>query len=196
MPDFDLISGLAKDASIGTDGATPPAITGTGVRGWLRAIYERLVAGIGVTSLPAGLSTSALQGTGNTSLASIDTKTPALVAGAVPVAVQNTQVNPIKSLTTAAIGDTALHAPAAGKSVRLYWYHIAANPSNGAPVVAALRFGANALFNVVPLSQYGGSAAHQIRAGRGYVQGAPDEVLYANLSAAQTTYFNVETEEV
>lgn len=34
---------------LGTDGATPPAITGTGIRGWLRAIYERLTAGIGVT---------------------------------------------------------------------------------------------------------------------------------------------------
>lgn len=35
-------TGLAKDASIGTDGATPPAIAGTGVRGWLRAIYENV----------------------------------------------------------------------------------------------------------------------------------------------------------
>jgi hypothetical protein len=30
------------DAGLGTDGGTPPAITGTGVRGWLRSIYERL----------------------------------------------------------------------------------------------------------------------------------------------------------
>lgn len=30
------------DAGLGTDGGTPPAITGTGVRGWLRGIYERL----------------------------------------------------------------------------------------------------------------------------------------------------------
>jgi hypothetical protein len=51
-----LAAGLALDTSVqstntslGTDGATPPPIIGTGVRGWLRAIYERLVAGIGVT---------------------------------------------------------------------------------------------------------------------------------------------------
>lgn len=35
--------------------------------------------------LPAGASTSAAQGTGNTSLGNIDTKTPALVSGRVPV---------------------------------------------------------------------------------------------------------------
>lgn len=32
----------------GTDGATPPVIAGTGVRGWLRAIYERLLATLAV----------------------------------------------------------------------------------------------------------------------------------------------------
>ena len=37
------------------------------------------------STLPTGASTSALQTSGNASLASIDTKTPALVAGAVPV---------------------------------------------------------------------------------------------------------------
>lgn len=37
------------DAGLGTDGATPPSIAGTGVRGWLRAIYERLVATLSVS---------------------------------------------------------------------------------------------------------------------------------------------------
>ena len=32
--------------SLGTDGATPPSIIGTGVRGWLRAIYVRLFDGL------------------------------------------------------------------------------------------------------------------------------------------------------
>lgn len=41
--DFDLLAGLAKDASLGTDGADPPPIAGTGMRGWLRAVYERLL---------------------------------------------------------------------------------------------------------------------------------------------------------
>lgn len=39
----------------------------------------------GTVSLPTGASTSALQTTGNTSLSSIDIKTPALVSGRVPV---------------------------------------------------------------------------------------------------------------
>ena len=39
----------------------------------------------GVVSLPTGASTSALQTTGNSSLSSIDTKTPALVSGRIPV---------------------------------------------------------------------------------------------------------------
>ncbi|MEN9885468.1 MAG: Erwinia phage phiEaP-8 [Pseudomonadota bacterium] len=44
-------AGLALDATVqatntalGTDGAAPPTIAGTGVRGWLRGIYERLPA--------------------------------------------------------------------------------------------------------------------------------------------------------
>jgi hypothetical protein len=36
-------------AGLGTDGAAAPSITGTGVRGWLRAIYDRLVSGVTVT---------------------------------------------------------------------------------------------------------------------------------------------------
>lgn len=37
------------NTSLGTDGSSPPVISGTGVRGWLRAIYERLTSGIGRT---------------------------------------------------------------------------------------------------------------------------------------------------
>jgi hypothetical protein len=35
----------ATNTSLGTDGASPPTITGTGVRGWLRGIYEKLTRG-------------------------------------------------------------------------------------------------------------------------------------------------------
>ena len=47
---------FAKDASVtavttslGSDGATPPTIPGTGVRGWLRSIYDRLSATLTVS---------------------------------------------------------------------------------------------------------------------------------------------------
>ncbi|HEX4843182.1 MAG TPA: hypothetical protein VFV57_05885 [Limnobacter sp.] len=43
---------------MGTDGATPPSIAGTGVRGWLRAIYEKLTGGVTVGN--AGVSTKAI----------------------------------------------------------------------------------------------------------------------------------------
>lgn len=33
----------AANTNLGTDGATPPTITGTGIRGWLRGIYEKLL---------------------------------------------------------------------------------------------------------------------------------------------------------
>lgn len=50
--DADLFSpanpAATADVGLGADGATPPTIAGTGVRGWLRAIYERLTAGITV----------------------------------------------------------------------------------------------------------------------------------------------------
>src|SRR5918911_5201865 len=37
-----LPAGAATEASLGTDGATPPTIPGTGIRGWLRSIYDTL----------------------------------------------------------------------------------------------------------------------------------------------------------
>lgn len=46
-------SALALDASIGTDGAAPPSIPGTGVRGWLRSAYDQLV--LLVAKIPAAL---------------------------------------------------------------------------------------------------------------------------------------------
>lgn len=36
--------------SLGTDGASPPTIVGTGVRGWLRSLYDRIIEVIGGTS--------------------------------------------------------------------------------------------------------------------------------------------------
>ncbi|MBZ5700258.1 MAG: hypothetical protein LAN84_00265 [Acidobacteriia bacterium] len=37
-----LPGGAATEASLGTDGAAPPSIPGTGIRGWLRSIYDKL----------------------------------------------------------------------------------------------------------------------------------------------------------
>lgn len=64
----------------------------------------------GTVSLPTGASTSALQGTGNTSLSSIDSKTPALgqalAAGSVPIVLTVSQLStltPISNITNYAL---------------------------------------------------------------------------------------------
>lgn len=92
----------ASNASIGATAAAVPAsatfVAGKDGSGNLRGLAVSTagvlsVDGSAVTQpvsaaslpLPAGAATSALQTTGNTSLSSIDTKTPALVTGRVPV---------------------------------------------------------------------------------------------------------------
>jgi len=73
--------------SLGTDGATPPTIAGTGIRGWLRGIYERVANLTNLTftggdlnvnasiSMPAGLATEAKQDAQITELQAIKTNT-------------------------------------------------------------------------------------------------------------------------
>lgn len=79
-------------AGLGTDGATPPTIAGSGIRGWLRAIYDRLVAGVAVTQGGAWTVTAAnldlsitalrdaLRGTGNKTYTDLDADLATLAA--------------------------------------------------------------------------------------------------------------------
>jgi hypothetical protein len=60
-----LPAGAATETSMGTDGAAPPSIPGTGIRGWLRSIYDTLkgtltqnVAQWGTTNVAAAATTS------------------------------------------------------------------------------------------------------------------------------------------
>lgn len=79
----------AVNTNLGTDGATPPAITGTGIRGWLRGIYEKLAASLTVV-VAAG---SALIGKvgidqstpGTTNKVSIGTDGTVGITGTVPL---------------------------------------------------------------------------------------------------------------
>lgn len=51
------------DSAFGTDGASPPSITGTGVRGWLRGIYEKLSGTVAVSQAsPPDLATTLTNG--------------------------------------------------------------------------------------------------------------------------------------
>ena len=59
----------------------------------------------GGSVLPTGASTSSLQTAGNTSLASIDTKTPALVSGAVPVSLPAAQITALTPLSSVGVNN-------------------------------------------------------------------------------------------
>jgi hypothetical protein len=79
--------------SLGTDGAGETPANGTGVRGWLRSIYDKLASSIAVTGtfwqatqpvsvaslpLPAGASTAANQATEIANLQAINSLTPSV----------------------------------------------------------------------------------------------------------------------
>lgn len=85
-----------------------------GISGNLPAFAATPTVNVGTAPLPTGAATSALQGTGNTSVASIDTKTPALgqalAASSVPVVLttaQQTALTPPAAITGFAL-DTSL----------------------------------------------------------------------------------------
>ena len=102
-----------------------------------------------------------------------------------------------ETVTASATGETTVVSPSAGKAIRLWWFHLQAKSTNSAEVTASLRFGSgSADFFTTDLSQYGGGIAHNYKAGRGYHQGAADQPLIVNLSAAQTVYANVDYEEI
>lgn len=58
---------LATESGLGTDGASPPTIAGTGIRGWLRGIYEKLTGTLSVKQSGVTFTAS----TGNSSIANI-----------------------------------------------------------------------------------------------------------------------------
>ena len=111
-----LPTGAATEASLGTDGAAPPVIAGTGIRGWLRAIYDKLVAGLTVTGTfwqatqPVSGTVTANAGTNlNTSALALEAGgNLATVAGAVTAA--KVQVNQSQ------VGGTAVDTNSGTKS--------------------------------------------------------------------------------
>jgi hypothetical protein len=136
----------AVATSLGTDGTSPPTITGTGVRGWLRGIYERLtgtltIGGTVTVANPtaqgltdAQLRASAIPVTGNLNTTQTGVGTTAgnpffesvVVAGAAVSAANPLPVLPIASgLAVCAVGTAAqaltVTLPAAGAGL---FHHI------------------------------------------------------------------------
>lgn len=73
-----LATELTLDTKLGTEGPVPPLITGTGVIGWLRAIYERLSGTITVSLANVATETTLVQVNNNLGT---DGATPPLIAG-------------------------------------------------------------------------------------------------------------------
>lgn len=85
-------AGTVTLASVGTTGLTAPTsadlagvIDGSGNLAAIDKSANGIQVDVKASTLPTGAATAAKQDTGNTSVASIDTKTPALVSGRVPV---------------------------------------------------------------------------------------------------------------
>ncbi len=102
-----------------------------------------------------------------------------------------------KHVTANTTGETTIITPTSGNAIRLWWYNIAADPANTGHVTIGLRFGTgNTDFYKVGLSQYGAATAHSFKSGKSFHQGAVDQPLLINLSGNQTTYVNIDYEEV
>lgn len=178
-------SGVAADVNVTNFPATQPisaaslplptnAARETG--GNLAAISDLLVAvssGVGVSEL---VSAFAVQG----------------ATGGVPLNV--TGINKLTPVSGSAngSGNNTLITPSSGKKLRIYY--LAYNPS--AAVECAFRFGAaGGLFLRNNLTQGGSVVAKDYGDGK-YVEGAVDESLILNLSAAVATIWNVNYIEV
>ncbi len=138
--------------------------------------------------LPTGAATAANQQT--------DALTDAqLRAASVLVDVDDELVTP-GTLTTSTIGTNTVVTPTAGKALRVFWFYVAAKPTNGSSVDIGFRWTTGGTdFYTAPLSQYGGVFTHAPKGGKGYVEGAADEALVINLSAAMSVHVNIDYEE-
>jgi hypothetical protein len=137
-----LPAGAATEASLGTDGAAPPSIPGTGIRGWLRSIYDKLVAGLGVTvaNFPATQPVS-----GNVAVSNFPATQNVAVTAAIPAGTNllgkvaaspdtstlyngTTALTPVRAaLAAASNGAQTLLAATAGKKIRVLAFIVTAS---------------------------------------------------------------------
>lgn len=161
--DFATAAGVqAVTTSLGADGSSPPTITGTGVRGWLRGIYERLagtltIGGTVTVANPtaAGLSNAELRasavpvtGSLNTTQTGVGTaaNTPffesivadgVAVGAASPLPVMPKTADRFVCGVTTAAGTATISLPAAGAGLFHHIDAIELSLSNGTAARAA-----------------------------------------------------------
>lgn len=93
-------------------------------------------------------------------------------------------------------GDNTIFTPDSGEITRVHYISLSADGANSADVTAIVKFGAGGSANYKVSLKAGAIFARNIGAGKRYMQGAVDEALIVNLSAAQTVHVSVEAESV
>lgn len=94
-----------------------------------------------------------------------------------------------ESQVVSAAGDTTLYTPASGKKVRLHWVFMSASQDNNVEVLAKIKLGSTVVYSTYLGNP--GAFGH-----RETVEGAVNEVLKINLSAAESVAVNWTVTEV
>jgi hypothetical protein len=158
-----LPAGAATEASLGTDGAAPPAIAGTGIRGWLRAIYQELagVISVAVSNFPALQSAASSSETGT------------IFNGTTALTPKFAKIN------ASGLGTNNVLAAVTGKKIRVLRWDLTSSGAVNA------KFQSNAATDISGLYYFGANGG--ISAGFspvGHFQTNAGETLDLNLSAA------------
>lgn len=103
---------------------------------------------------------------------------------------------PVISVTASASGNNTILTPPAGKKVRLYYFSLSADGANTADVVAFLRFAAAGTGKHKVSLAAKAIFARNIGGGKRYIEGAVNEALIVNLSAAQSVHVSIEYDEI
>jgi hypothetical protein len=97
--------------------------------------------------------------------------------------------------TVSASGDNVIRTPTSGKSTQLFYYMVNGDGNNTPSVTVKLRFSSGSAITTISLPP-GATLARNIGAGKYYVQGAVNDTLILNLSAAATVNWAIESQEV
>lgn len=100
------------------------------------------------------------------------------------------------ALSVSSSGDNTIFTPDSGEVTRAYYISLSADGANSADVTAIVKFGAGGSANYKVSLKAGAIFARNIGAGKRHMQGATNEALIVNLSAAQTVHVSVEAESV
>jgi|SRR5579859_859595 len=90
--------------------------------------------------------------------------------------------------TVSSAGDTTVYTPTTGKSVRLKWIGLSSPSTNTAPTTVKVSIGATEIYRW-SMGAPGAFAHGVVR------EGAVNDVVKVNLSAAQTVFVNLDLEE-